>query len=165
MVKIRLLYIDRFECICRRQHKVVFQITGLGKCVMTRPEGAKGNSGRNKAKGKNKRKSATPQFVPPSDQQRDCLGNESDNACDDIQGNHLGCNESGNEPGDFEMSIEMDLFQRVADATGDTLEAVCSMREEERAGLIAVLGLAITQVASVPTTDLTTDRPAGHFQV
>ena len=157
MVKIRLLYIDRFECICRRQHKVVFQITGLGRCVMTRPEGAKGSSGRNKTKGKNKRKSATPQFVPPSDQQHACLGNESDNACDE-------CNESGNEPGDFEMSSEMDLFQRVADATGDTLEAVCSMREEERAGLIAVLGLAITQVASVPITDLTTDRPAGHFQ-
>jgi hypothetical protein len=40
---------------------------------------------------------------------------------------------------DFEKSNEMDLFQRVADATGSTLEVVCSMRKEERAGLIAAL--------------------------
>ena len=140
---------------------VVFQITGLGRRVMTGSEGVKGISAGNRKKGKNKRKSATPQFVPPSDQQDACLGNESGNECDECND----CNESGNKPGDFEMASEMDLFQRVADATGDTLEAVCSMREEERAGLIAVLGLAITQVVSVPTTDLTTDRPAGHFQV
>ena len=132
---------------------VVFQITGLGRRVMTGSEGVKGISAGNRKKAKNMRKSATPQFVPPSDQQDACLGNEPGNKCDEMSNF------------DFAKSNEMDLFQRVADATGDTLEVVCSMREEERADLIAVLGLAITQVASVPTTDLTTDRPAGHFQV
>jgi hypothetical protein len=50
-----------------------------------------------------------------------------------------------------ELGRELDLFQQVAAATGDTLEAVWRMREEERADLIAVLGLASTQVASVRT--------------
>ena len=78
-MKIRLLYIDCFECICRRQHMVVFQITGLGRRVMT--GGAKGRSTRNQAKGKDRRKLTTPQHVPPTDQQHACLDHGSDEEC------------------------------------------------------------------------------------
>ena len=36
---------------------------------------------------------------------------------------------------------ELDLFSKLADAIGDTLEAVCNMQERERSELITVLGL------------------------
>ena len=38
-------------------------------------------------------------------------------------------------------SKELNLFSKLADAIGDTLEAVCNMQERERSELITVLGL------------------------